>query len=185
MQSLQDQLQEIRNRSRELVDGLSPDELTRRPDPARWSIAECLAHLNTIAGIYQPAIDKAIRRGKDEKVVGDGRFEVGFVGAFLRWLAEPPPKIRLRAPRNILPPSEITDPGKVVSEFMRVQDGWERQIRECGGLNLKKLKCQTPFPPMPPLRLAAPIPWMLAHQRRHLMQAEKVKAEIAQGGRQS
>jgi hypothetical protein len=185
MQSLQDQVHEIRRRSSQLLDGLSSEQLTRRPDPARWSIAECLAHLNTIAGVYQPAIDKAIRRGKDKKVVGDGKFELGLVGSFLRWLAEPPPKIRLRAPRNILPPSEITDPSKVVAEFMRVQDEWERQIRECGGLNLKKVKCESPFPPMPPLRLAAPIPWMLAHQRRHLMQAEKVKAEIAQGGRQS
>ena len=176
--TLLDQLQDIRRRAGELVDGLSPEQLTRRPDPARWSIAECLAHLNAIGAIYQPSIDAAIRKGREDKVFGKGPFKPGPLGGLLKWLAEPPPKIRFRAPKNILPPSTITDPEKVMAEFTRVQDGWERQIRDCNGLDLEKVKCETPFPRAPRLRLAAPIPWMLAHERRHLMQAEKVKSEI-------
>jgi hypothetical protein len=176
--TLLDQLQEIRRRGRELADGLSPEQLTRRPDPARWSIAECLAHLNAIAAVYQPCIDAAIRRGKEDKVLGKGPFKPGWLGGFLRWLAEPPVKIRFRAPRNILPPSRVTDPAQVVDEFKRVQNEWERQIQECDGLDLAKVKCDTPFLRLPRLRLAAPIPWMLAHERRHLMQAEKAKSEI-------
>jgi hypothetical protein len=178
MDPLLDQLRDIRRRAHELVDGLSAEQLTRRPDPARWSIAECLAHLNAIAALYQPPIDAAIRQGREGKVFGAGPFKPGWLGGLLRWLAEPPPKIRFRAPKNVLPPSTITDPGKVVAEFTRVQDEWERQIKACDGLDLEKLKCETPFPRAPRLRLAAPVPWMLAHERRHLLQAEKVKAEI-------
>lgn len=171
------QLQEIRGRTSELVAGLTPEQLAHRPDPTKWSIAECLAHLNTIATLFFPLIDAAIQQGREAKVLGKGPFKPGPVGNLLKWIAEPPPKFRLRAPEKILPPSSITDPQKVVDEFRRVQDEWERRAREAEGLDLEKVKCRTPFGPLR-LRLAAPIPWMLAHERRHLLQAEKVKAEI-------
>ena len=178
MDTLLQQLQEIRRRAKELVAGLSPQQLTRRPEPTKWSIAECLAHLNITAAGYLPAIDAAIQRGKTGKVFGQGPFKSGFLGSLLKWIAEPPPKFRLPAPKAILPPSSITNPTQVVAEFMRVQDEWERMAREMEGLDLKKVKCNTPLPPLPRLRLAAPIPWMLAHERRHLLQAEKVKEQI-------
>jgi len=177
MDTLQSELQDIRRRAKELVAGLTAEQLTRRPDPAKWSIAECLAHLNTTAAIYQPFIDAAIRKGREAKIFGTGPFNRGGLGRLLIWNAEPPPKFRMRAPKKILPPSSITDPAKVVAEFMHIQDEWERQVRESEGLNLEKIKCGSPFP-LPRLRLAVPVPWMLAHERRHLVQAEKVKEQL-------
>jgi hypothetical protein len=178
MDTILNQLQDIRRRAQELAAGLSAEQLRRRPDPAKWSIAECLAHLNTTAAGYQPLIDAAIRRGRENKVLSKGPFKPGPLGGLLKWIAEPPPKFRMRAPKKILPPSSIADPAQVIAEFMRVQDEWERLARECDGLDLEKVKCDSPFPPLPRLRLCAPIPWMLAHERRHLLQAEKVKAAI-------
>ena len=177
MNDLLNQLQEIRRRAKELVAGLTLEQLTRRPDPAKWSIAECLSHLNTTAAIYQPFIDAAIRNGREAKIFGTGPFNRGGLGRLLIWNAEPPPKFRMRAPKKILPPSSITNPAKVVVEFMHIQDEWERQVRESEGLNLQKIKCGSPFP-LPRLRLAVPVPWMLTHERRHLLQAEKVKEQI-------
>jgi hypothetical protein len=178
MDELVNQLEDIRRRARELVAGLSLEQLTRKPDSANWSIAECLAHLNITAAGYQPMIDAAIRRGKQGKVFGRGPFKPGPLGDLLKWIAEPPPKFRLRASKAILPPASIADPAQVIVEFMRAQDEWERLAQEMDGLDLKKLKCGTPLPPLPRLRLAAPIPWMLAHERRHLLQAEKVKEQM-------
>src|SRR5215831_13460029 len=157
--TLIDQLTDIRRRTRELVDGLSPEQLTRRPDPSKWSIAECLAHLNVTAAGYLPAIDAAIQRGKESKMFGKGPFKPGLLGGLLKWIAEPPPKFRLRAPKAILPPSSIADGTQVVDQFMRVQDEWERRAKAMDGLDLNKVKCDTPLANLPRLRLAAPIPW--------------------------
>ncbi|HEY6251893.1 MAG TPA: DinB family protein [Candidatus Angelobacter sp.] len=177
MDNLLSQLQDIRRRAKDLVAGLSPQQLVQRPDPARWSIAECLSHLNATATVYQPFIDAAIRKGRESKIFGKGPFKAGPLGGLLIWNAEPPPKFRMRAPKKILPQSSITNPGQVVAEFMHIQDEWERQVRESDGLDLNKVKCSSPFP-LPRLRLAVPVPWMLAHERRHLLQAEKVKEEL-------
>lgn len=178
MQNELAQIEQIRRQTNDLVAGLTAEQLNRRPDPTRWSIAECLAHLNVTGGVYVPLMEDAIRKGRDGKLSGKGPFNRGLLARLLIWNAEPPPKFRMRAPKIILPPTSITDPAKVIADFMQLQDEWTRLLNECDGLDLEKVKCKTPFPPLPPLRLCAPIPWMLAHQRRHLLQAEKVKEEI-------
>ena len=58
---------------------------------------------------------------------------------------------------------------------MKAQDEWERLMREQEGLNLAGIKVgQGAFR----MRLAAALPWMMAHQRRHFLQAENVKRQI-------
>ncbi|HEV3317419.1 MAG TPA: DinB family protein [Candidatus Angelobacter sp.] len=171
-------LEDIRRQTRKLINGLSPEQLTRRPDPGKWSIAECLVHLNLTATNFQKLIGSAIRRGKADKIVGQGPFKAGGVGRLLIWIAEPPPKFKIKAPAKILPPANIGDPSVVIAEFLRAQDEWARLVREADGLDLNKIKAKTGFPGLPPMRLGATIPWMMAHQRRHLLQAEEVKQRV-------
>jgi len=171
-------LQDIRSRTEQLINGLSPEQLVRRPDPGKWSIAECLTHLNLTATAFQKLIRSAIQEGKSNKIVGPGPYTAGAIGRLLIWIAEPPPKFRIKAPAKILPPANIGDPTAVIAEFLRLQDEWARLVKEADGLNLNKIKAKTGFPGLPPMRLGATIPWMMAHQRRHLLQAEGVKQKV-------
>jgi DinB superfamily len=171
-------INDARVRAKNLVHSLTADQLARRPDPAAWSIVECLSHLNSTAAVIQPKIAAAIERGKKNKVNGQGPFAPGPLGRLLIWLAEPPPKFRMRAPKNIAPRVAHPDAAETIGEFMKVQDLWERLVQDSDGLDQEKLKIGSPFRGIPRLRLAAPIPWMMAHQRRHLLQAEKVKQRI-------
>jgi hypothetical protein len=177
---LLDQVNAIRIRVRELLAGLMPDQLTRRPGPAKWSIAECLAHLNLTAATVQPRIAAAIEQGKQANITGTGPFSPGIIGRLLLWVAEPPPKFKMRAPKYISPSVAHGDPAQVIADFGKFQDGWEKLIRDCDGLDQKRIKVSSLFPGMPTVRLAVPIPWLLAHERRHLAQAEEVKRQIAQ-----
>ena len=173
------ELNDIRSRAQRLVDGLSPEQLTQRPDPSKWSIAECLAHLNLTAEVVQPKIVAAMEQGKKDKLFGNGPVALGFLGKALVWWAEPPPKMRIPAPKSIAPKLESSSPGKVIADFFRLQDEWARLLREAEGLDQKKIKVPGLFPGLPGLRLCAPIPWMLAHERRHLWQAENVKKALS------
>jgi hypothetical protein len=117
-----------------------------------------------------------IERGKQEKRFGKGPFSIGVRGRLFVWIAEPPPKFRLRAPKNVRPPATIDDPRQLLPDFLKAQDEWERLMREQEGLDLAKIIVgQGPFR----MRLAAVLPWMMAHQRRHLLQAENVKRQIS------
>ena len=170
-----DDLNEVRQRSKALVVGLTAEQLALRPDPGKWSIAECLAHLNITAATVQKLMAQGIERGKREKKFGSGPFSIGPKGRLMVWIAEPPPKFRIRAPKNVRPPAAIDDPLQVLPQFLHAQDEWERLMREQQGLDLAKIKVgQGAFR----MRLAAALPWMMAHQRRHLLQAENVKRQI-------
>ena len=171
------QINESRRRAQELVSGLTSGQLSKRPHPAKWSIAECLAHLNVTAVTVQSMMSKAIERGKREKKFSDGPFEIGTKGRLLIWLAEPPPKVRLPAPRSVRPPARIDDPAVLLPSFLKAQDEWERLMLESQGLDQARIKFGSVASPFR-ARLCAAIPWMMAHQRRHLLQAENVKRQI-------
>jgi hypothetical protein len=178
MGTLEQQVADCRRRAQQLTSDLSTHQLTRRPEPEKWSIAECLAHLNVTAAVIQPKISAAIDQGKRDKRFGNGPFSPGPLGKLLIWIAEPPPKFKIPAPRGIVPQMVDGDPAQLVAEFMKFQDEWDRLIRASEGLDQNKLKIAPPFPRIPRLRLASPIPWMMAHQRRHLLQAEVVKRQV-------
>lgn len=170
-----EQIADSRRRAEALIADLTPDQLTRRPHPGKWSIAECLAHLNMTAETVQKIMARGIAQAKHEKKFGEGPFSIGPNGRLLVWIAEPPPKFRIRAPKNVRPPAAIDDPLQVLPAFMKAQDEWERLMREQEGLDLAKIKVGQGIFRM---RLAAALPWMMAHQRRHLLQAENVKRQI-------
>ncbi len=174
-QSVSRDIADSRRRAQALIDAVSADQLTHRPDPGKWSIAECLAHLNITAATVQKIMAQGIEQGKKEKKFGGGPFSIGPKGRLFIWIAEPPPKFRIRAPKNVRPPATIDDPLQVLPQFLRAQDEWERLMREQQGLDLAKIIVgQGAFR----MRLAAALPWMMAHQRRHLLQAENVKRQI-------
>ena len=169
------EIKEARLRAQSLVSGLPPGQLTKQPEPGKWSIADCLAHLNMTAATVQKLMAHGIELGKQEKKFGSGPFSIGPKGRLMVWIAEPPPKFRIRAPKTVRPPATIDDPRQVLPQFLHAQDEWERLMREQEGLNLAKIKVgQGAFR----MRLAAALPWMMAHQRRHLLQAENVKRQI-------
>lgn len=174
-ESVSSDIADSRRRAEALVAGLSPNQLTFRPALDKWSIAECLAHLNVTAAAVQQLMARAIARGKEQKKFGHGPFSVGPKGRLLIWIAEPPPKFRIRAPKNVRPPAAIADPLQLLPEFLKAQDGWERLLQEQEGLDLARIKAGKGIFRM---RLGAALPWMMAHQRRHLLQAENVKRQI-------
>jgi hypothetical protein len=174
-QSVSRDIADSRRRAQALIDSVSADQIARRPDPGKWSIAECLAHLNITADTVQKLMARGIEQAKQEKKFGKGLFSIGPNGRLLVWIAEPPPKFRIPAPPHLRPPAQIDDPGKLLPEFMNAQDEWERLMREQEGLDLAKIKVGQGIFRM---RLAAVLPWMMAHQRRHLLQAENVKRQI-------
>ena len=182
VQSVSRDIADSRRRAQALIDTVSADQLMRRPDPGKWSIAECLAHLNLTAATVQKIMARGIEQAKQEKKFGEGPFSIGPNGRLLVWIAEPPPKFRIRAPKNVRPPAAIDDPLQVLPAFMKAQDEWERLMREQEGLDLAKIKVGQGIFRM---RLAAALPWMMAHQRRHLLQAENVKRQIVSAASQT
>jgi hypothetical protein len=171
------EINDSRCRAEAVVLGLTTQQLIMQPEAGKWSIAECILHLNATAAAVQPLMEKAVVRARQENTVGTGPFGVGSKGRLLVWIAEPPPKFRMPAPPHLRPPTTIDDPLKLLPDFLQAQGEWERLTKSSAGLDLAKIKVGRRFSPFR-VRFAAALPWMMAHQRRHLLQAENVRRQI-------
>jgi len=108
--------------------------------------------------------------------VSSGPFEYGWLGrSFLQQVA-PPPRRRLRTARKYKPPGERMG-ALVAADFARTQDALLAALGEAEGLDLARIQARSPA--LWALRLPVGI-WfasLAAHEARHLLQAQAVRAE--------
>jgi hypothetical protein len=95
----------------------------------------------------------------------------------LVWVAEPPPKFRIPAPKSVAPPMTIDAPAQLLPEFLRLQDEWEKLMKDAAGLDISRITLGGLLSPFR-CQMSGGLMWMMAHQRRHLWQAENVKKAL-------
>src|SRR5690242_12547349 len=95
---------------------LSLEQLRWRPGPLRWSIAECLDHLDITLGLYLPKIEKAIQTGWRQGTIFQGN--AGYRRPEIEALhaVEPPAVVRYAADPALFPANAI-DPDCLVDHF--------------------------------------------------------------------
>ena len=154
--------------------GLSDAALNWQPNGGKsWSILQCLEHLALMNAKYVTALRDAVSNNRDQ--LEPRKVPIQPSGWLTRWfvgMEEPPPKIKLPAPKKIAPPSNLT--GAVIDEFCGLQNQLADFVREWGDADLGGLKVKDP---LFPIHLTADTHMLIVaiHNRRHLWQAENVK----------
>lgn len=171
------QLHAITADARSLVDGLSEGEFNWRPAPDRWSIAECLVHLNLSVGETLPAFDRAIEDAQRRRLFAPGPFRYGWFARRMVGSMEPPVKRRFRTARKLVPAAGQSLE-RVLAEFVAARDELAQRIRRSEGLDLQRAKVQSPVIRFLRMPLGAYFAMILAHDRRHLWQARQVLERI-------
>ena len=155
-----------------LVAPLSEEQFTWRPAPGAWSVAECIEHLNVTARLYLPRLDEAIsdaiRRGR----YAEGPFRYNWIGRFVVRSMEPPARFKMKALKLFLPP--VRPRHEIMAAFRAYQVQYIDRLRQANGLDLASAKVSSPASAWIRLPLGSGFALMLAHERRHLWQAERV-----------
>ncbi|MDX2034442.1 MAG: DinB family protein [Blastocatellia bacterium] len=176
LKSLQTQIEALRKEADELLTGMSEAQFNWRPAPNRWSIGECLEHLNVTARLYWPLLAAAINHARATGGMSPGPYKHGWLGNFLVRSAEPPPKMRFPAPRRFRPQTNLPL-SQVVSQFDTFQERLLDLMRDANGVDLGRTKVQMPATKLIQLTLGQAFGLVAAHQRRHLWQARQVREE--------
>src|SRR5664279_5601977 len=157
-----------------LASGLDEAALNWQPSGGKsWSVAQCLDHLVIMNAIYVKALQAGVESNRDQleprknPIQPSGWFMRFFIG-----FEEPPPKLKLPAPKKIAPPSQLNS--SILGDFQAVQNQLVEFVRQWGDTDLGDLKVKDP---LFPLHLTADTELLIvaAHNRRHLWQAENVK----------
>ncbi len=165
-----------------IAGGLTIDRFNWRPAAGRWSIAQCVVHLNVSAGLYAARIEDAIRSGRARGVLGSGPFAYNVLSRWMLRAVDPSNRRKARSPAKFAPSAgEIYNPAAVLSEFHEAGARWERLLREADGLHLARVKVRSPVFPLIRFSLGASFAIQAAHEQRHLQQANDVLLLLARG----
>ena len=177
--SILDQFDTVQDRVHRLGDNLTETRWAERADPARWSVAECVAHLNLTGRAYLPLLREALEDAISRDEPPPARYRRDPLGWMLSLALGPVPRIgcfRLGAVRTI--PEFVPERGlpkaQMITEFDRLQREQARLVREADGLPINRVWVTSPFDQRLRYNLYSTFMILPRHQRRHVVQAERV-----------
>jgi DinB family protein len=170
------QFKSIKADSADLIGGISEAQFNWRAAPGRWSIAQCLDHLNVTGAIYIPVLEGAITKGRALGLMGRGPFRHTRFGRWWINSIEPPVKLKVKAPRRFLPSPDLHFE-KVTQTFIDLQERFIVLLTEANGLDLARIKVHSPATKLIRLTLGQGFALTTAHERRHLWQARQAQCD--------
>ncbi len=157
---------------------LSENQLHWRPNPGIWSIAEVLAHLNSYARYYHPAILKKItktryRNAKEEFVsspLGRSAWKSMKLGRANNV------KRKFKAPKGHNPSidQELLD-GNELQKFLAQQEELIDILDKSKEVNVRKVKIPISISKIVRLRLGDALLFITFHNERHMQQILNLK----------
>ena len=158
--------------ARERFGALTEAQLAWRPEPGRWSVAECLDHLHATGEEVLARVDAAIERGWARGTTGSPPFRHGWLGPwFVR--ANAPGGRRVSAPR-VFRPREGRPPVGALDDFLALQDELAAALERANGLDLARVRARSPVSPLLRIGIGSWFAVVAVHQARHLAQARGV-----------
>lgn len=160
-----------------LTEGLSDAQANFKPAPKKWSINECLEHINITNLLYGDKLETAIQKACAKNL--DGREPYGrgtFIGRFiLKNLRQGASAPKVPAPGMFKPKRSELKLSELTVQFRTHAERLAELAEQADGLPLGRMRFATPV--MAIMRVAASqaFEMMHLHTHRHLGQAERVK----------
>jgi hypothetical protein len=173
---LKNDVNQLLNEVKEKFLTADPESLTQPPAAGKWSVLQCLEHLNSYNRYYLPQIEKAILNGTYKNVPAQAMYKPGWLGNYFTNLMKPGPNGKLaskmKAPKDHQPVSQL-NAQKVLHEFIEGQQILLSYLERAEKLNIAKLKVPISIAKFIKLKLGDTFRFLIAHQQRHLLQAAK------------
>jgi hypothetical protein len=154
---------------------LSPEALVKPEMDGKWSVAQCLEHLNSYGDYYLPAVEHVIANVNLNHRKQVDFYQSGWFGNYCIQLMEGSQKFK--AFKKHVPPLGL-DGHAVVARFIQQQEGWLRILEQCNAIDINHIRVPISISKLVTLRLGDVLGFVKAHDERHLMQAKRVLKTI-------
>jgi uncharacterized membrane protein YecN with MAPEG domain len=164
----------VRRVAQERFRPLNEEQLNRGPAPGKWSVGQCLEHLNIIGGLYLPVMNQRLRRALERGTQPAEYVKHGYFGRRLTEAMRVPAREKpLKTPQQFAP-SGSRLPRTVVEVFLRQLDDLDHQLQQARKVNANAVRIPNAIVPLLRLRLTDQFEFLIAHLQRHIAQAERV-----------
>jgi hypothetical protein len=172
LQAIIQDFEAAQQRLHKLAERVSAEIWNQRPTPGRWSIAECVAHLNLTSKAFVPliqdALERAPRTGPNPR-----RFRRDLTGWLLWKTAGPPVRFRVKTTAGFVP-MQTSSREELIAEFDRLQVDQITCVRNAEGYALDRARITSPFDARFRYNLYSCFTILPRHQHRHIWQAEQI-----------
>jgi hypothetical protein len=172
LQAVVDEFESAVVRLRALRDKAPASRWGDRPRPDRWSIGECVAHLNLTSSAFLPLVRAGLDEARRSGHAARRRYRRDLLGWLLWRSMGPPVKRKFKTTAPFVPRSDRTS-ADLVAEFERLQAEQLALAGEADGLPIDRVKIASPFNPRLRYNLFSALSILPRHQHRHLWQAEQ------------
>jgi len=156
-----------------LATPLTDEQFTWQPAPGRWSVAQCIDHLNVAARLYLPRLDEGIAEAIKRGLYGAGPYHYYWLARMFVRSLEPPYRIKTKTPAAFVPPPNRSRQD-IMAAFRAYQVQFIDRLRQANGLDLARARVSSPAAAWIRMPLGTGFAAMTAHERRHLWQARRV-----------
>lgn len=177
IEGVEKELNEATQRAWTLVQSTDGRLFTVRPNASSWSAAECLSHLSISTEMFLPVLQKALDDARKRGVNTKRQPKMDVMGRVLRWFLEPPIRQRVKTRAPFVPRS-VRAKAEAFGEFAALQSKLAEQIIAARDIDLNKIKIVSPFDKRVRYNIYSAFRIVIAHQRRHLWQAEQAVASL-------
>ena len=160
-----------------VVAGLTPAQANFKPGPKKWSINECLDHINIGNRLYADKLEQHLQKARDKGLNGAEPYGRGtLLGRFiLNNLRQGAKAKKVPAPGAFKPKTSEHKLSDVTAQFRTHATRLAEIAEQSDGLALGRIKFTTPAAPVGRVTASQAFEMMHLHTHRHLAQAGRVK----------
>ncbi len=151
--------------------------LNHKPNADTWSILECFEHLNRYGDYYLKEIEQRLLQASPAPAADT--FKPGIIGNYFVELIKP----QLTGMKKMKTATEMNPKGSKLStttldRFLKQQDRLITLLKTAEKVNLTKVKTSITLTKWIKLRLGDTLRFVVHHNERHLLQAQRVMASL-------
>lgn len=166
-------------RLEKLAESIPEAAWEERTEQRKWSVAECVAHLNLTSEAYIPRIHVALREAGAMKKTRNTEFKRDLAGWFFGMMVGPLPMLGTVRIGKVKTAPDFVPTGKhpkaqTLATFKRDQDQLIALIKEADGLPIDDVKIRSPFGEKISYNCYSALVILDRHEHRHLDQATLV-----------
>jgi len=165
--------EQVRRNANATFGALSAEQINWSPSTGEWSIAQCLDHLILLNEPYFPQIDKILSGQRRTSLWERVPLLPAFFGQLVLTAVQPESEKKVKARPAFAPVSSSIDIGILV-RFSTHQQDLIRRMRATAELPIEKIIITSVVSPFVTYSLLDAYRILVAHERRHLRQAERV-----------
>ncbi|HVG37757.1 MAG TPA: DinB family protein [Pyrinomonadaceae bacterium] len=157
---------------------LDAGQINWKPSPERWSVGQCFDHLTTANGEYLTIFEKVARGEKRTRFWERVPLLPSLFGKLILQGVAPETKRKFKAPAIFQPSSSALDAG-VIERFLVQQEKIKTAMRGAAQLDAAQIIITSPISKLITLSLRDAYAVIIAHEKRHFLQAQRVQEEAS------